>query len=62
MCINIFSRFVRCVLVKTKEGKDVLQGFKNYFSDGFKVNMVRTDRGMEFSSKKSKRLPFLRSK
>ena len=32
-------------------GKDVLQGLKTIFKDGFKVNMVRTDRGMEFRSK-----------
>ena len=37
--------------IKTKRGKDVLQGLKTIFKDGFKVNMVRTDRGMEFHSK-----------
>ena len=51
MCINIFSRFTRCVPLKTKKGKDVLQGLKTIFKDGFKVNMVRTDRGMEFRIK-----------
>ena len=29
----------------------MLQGLKTLFIDGFKVNMVRTDRGMEFRSK-----------
>ena len=51
VCINIFSRFARCVPLKTKTGKDVLQGLKTIFKDCFKVNMVRTDRGMEFCSK-----------
>ena len=51
VCINIFSRFVRCVPLKTKKGKDMLQGRKTMFKDGFKVNMVRMDRGMEFHSK-----------
>ena len=51
VCINILSRFARCVPLKTKKGKDVLQGLKTIFKDGFKVNMVRTDRGMEFRSK-----------
>ena len=51
VCINIFSRFARCVPLKTKKGKDALQGLKTIFKDGFKVNMVRTDRGMEFRSK-----------
>ena len=51
VCINIFSRFARCVPLKNKKGKDVLQGLKTIFKDGFKVNMVRTDRGMEFRSK-----------
>ena len=41
--INIFSRFARCVPLKTKKGKDVLQGLKTIFKDGFRVNMVRTD-------------------
>ena len=51
VCINILSRFARCIPLKTKKGKDVLQGLKTIFKDGFKVNMVRTDRGMEFRSK-----------
>ena len=54
VCINIFSRFARCVPVKTKKGKDVLQGLKTIFKDGIKVNMIRTDRGMEFRSKEVK--------
>ena len=29
----------------------MLQGLKSVFKDGFKVNMVRTDQGMEFRSK-----------
>ena len=36
---------------RLKKGKDVLQGLKTIIKDGFKVNMVRTDRGMEFRSK-----------
>ena len=51
VCINIFSRFARCVPLKTKKGKNVLQGLKTVFKDGFKVNIIRTDRGMEFRSK-----------
>ena len=51
VCINIFSHFSRRVPLKTKKGKYVLQGLKTIFKDGFKVNMVRTDWGMEFRSK-----------
>ena len=47
----IYSRFAQCIPFKTKKGKAVLQELKTIFKDGFKVNMVRTDRGMEFRSK-----------
>ena len=52
VAIDIFSRFARCQPVKSKKRSDVLQALKRVLSGTRKPIRIRTDRGMEFRSKK----------
>ena len=49
-CIDLFSRYAWAVCLKTKSGKDVKTAFQKIFSGGRKCEVLRTDRGSEFTN------------
>jgi len=52
-CIDMSSRFIYSVALKSKEENEVLKGFKKIFNK-FKIRTVRSDNGSEFINKKFK--------
>ena len=49
--IDIFSKYVRTVPLKSKTAQEVTSAFKKIFADGGKTQKIRTDRGGEFVNK-----------
>ena len=45
LCIDILSKFVWVVALKTKQGAEVSKAFQKIFSQGRKPKMLRTDKG-----------------
>lgn len=50
LAIDIFSRYVWTVALKTKSGKEVKEAFSNIFSRGRTPKTIRTDKGTEFTN------------
>ena len=50
--IDTFSRFLWAALLKNKTGDEVVQGFEDIYADGHKPNLLRTDKGKEFTNYK----------
>ena len=48
LSIDIFSRFVWTVPLKSKKGNEVIRAFETIFSQGRKPKYLRTDKGTEF--------------
>lgn len=51
LCIDILSRFVWAVPLKSKQSTEVVKAFREIFDRGRKPNLLRTDRGGEFLNK-----------
>ena len=51
ICIDILSKFVWVIALKSKQSKEVLKAFQNIFAQGRKPNSLRTDQGREFLNK-----------
>ena len=51
VCVDIFSRYALCQLIKNKTGANVVQPLRSILSGSRKPKTIRTDRGMEFRSK-----------
>jgi len=51
VAIDIFSRFLFVVPLKSKRGKDVTEAFASIFAKGWKPYKIRTDRGKEFTNR-----------
>jgi hypothetical protein len=51
LAINILSKFVWTVPLRTKTAKEMVQAFKQMFSQGRESTHVRTDKGAEFVNK-----------
>ena len=51
LCIDILSKFVWVVPLKSKKSKDIVIAFKKIFAQGRKPHMLRTDKGREFLNK-----------
>ena len=49
--IDIFSKFVRTVPLKSKTAQEVTRAFKKIFDDGGKTLKIRSDNGREFVNK-----------
>ena len=49
-CIDLFSRYAWAVSLKTKSAKDVRDGFRKILSKGRHCEILRTDRGSEFTN------------
>lgn len=56
LCIDILSKFVWVVPLKTKQAKDMVKGFQTILAQGRKPNLLRTDQGMEFRNEMIKKL------
>ena len=56
LCIDILSKFVWVVALKTKQSKEVLKAFQKIFSQGRKPSLIRTDQGKEFVSRMAETL------
>uniref|UniRef100_A0A1I8BGD2 Integrase catalytic domain-containing protein n=1 Tax=Meloidogyne hapla TaxID=6305 RepID=A0A1I8BGD2_MELHA len=56
VCIDVLSRKIFAVPVKTKRSDDMIEAFENIFhlSDGIMPHKLYTDRGLEFEAKKMK--------
>ena len=52
--IDIFSKYVRTVNLKSKTAQEVTSAFKKIFADGGKTQKIRTDRGGEFVNVRTK--------
>lgn len=50
-CIDVFSKYAWVVPIKTKSGKDTLDGIKKIIADGRKPKHLHADRGKEFYNK-----------
>ena len=48
--IDTFSRFLWTALLKNKTGDEVVQGLEDIYVDGHKPNLLRTDKGKEFTN------------
>lgn len=53
--VDILSKFVWAVALRTKTGKEMLQALKQIFTQGRKPTNLRSDKGTEFSNKDVKR-------
>ena len=55
--IDIFSRFVWTVALKTRKGSEMVEAMKKVFKDkpGFKIERIRTDKGTEYLNKDVKK-------
>lgn len=51
LAIDILSKFVWTVPLRTKTGKEMVQAFKQMFSQGRQPTHIRTDKGTEFVNK-----------
>jgi len=47
-CIDVFTKRAWAVPTKTKTGREVSRAFENILTDGYKPNMVQSDKGTEF--------------
>jgi len=47
-CIDVFTKRAWAVPTKTKTGREVSRAFEKILSDGYKPNMVQSDKGTEF--------------
>ena len=56
VCIDLFSRYVWALSVKTKSGSDVAEAMRKILADGAAPSAIRSDRGREFVSKHFKTL------
>ena len=53
-CVDLFSRRIFCVLLKSKAAKEVRQAFKKIFKTaGIRPQQIETDRGSEFVGNKT---------
>jgi len=44
-CLDVFSKRAWAVATKTKTGREVSQAFEKILADGYKFNMVQSDKG-----------------
>lgn len=51
VCIDVFSRYLQIVTLKSKTANEVIRGFEEVFNTK-SIKRLRTDRGGEFTSKK----------
>ena len=49
--IDLFSRFCRARALKKKKGVEVVEAFQSVLADGNKCEVLRTDRGTEFTNR-----------
>ena len=47
-CIDVFTKRAWAIPIKTKSARDVTDGFEKILADGFKPNMLQSDKGTEF--------------
>jgi len=47
-CLDVFSKRAWAVTTKTQTGREVSQAFEKILVDGYKPNMVQSDKGTEF--------------
>ena len=47
-CIDVFTKRAWAIPIKTKSARDVTEAFEKILTDGFKPNMVQSDKGTEF--------------
>ena len=47
-CIDVFSKHAWAILLKSKTGKDLVEGFKTILKSGRKPKHLQTDKGSEF--------------
>ena len=47
-CIDVFTKRVWAVPTKTKSGREVSRAFEKILTDGYKPDMVQSDKGTEF--------------
>ena len=59
LLIDIFSRYVWTVPIKTKNAANTLKAIRTIFEAGGKTNKLRTDKGLEFTNREVQR--FLKS-
>ena len=52
VAIDVFSRFVWCQPLKTKEGGEVVKAIQRIIQQGRQPKTIRTDKGREFRNKK----------
>ena len=51
VCLDVFSRYLWCVPLRTKTGKEVAEALRSVLSEGRKPENIRTDKGTEFKNK-----------
>ena len=56
LCIDVFSRYVFTVALKTKSGDEMVKAFESIFNKGYVMERCRSDGGSEFTNFKVKSL------
>ena len=56
LCIDVFSRFIFTVALKSKSGDEMVKAFKSIFEQGYVMENCRSDGGSEFTNYKIKSL------
>ena len=56
LCIDVFSRFIFTVPLRTKSGDEMVNAFKSIFTKGYIMEICRSDGGSEFTNFKVKNL------
>ena len=56
VCIDVFTRFVFTVALKTKSGDEIVKAFESIFDSGYVMEICRSDGGSEFTNWKFKSL------
>ena len=51
VCLDVFSRYLWCVPLRTKTGGEVTEAFRSVLSGDRKPEVIRTDKGREFRNK-----------